>query len=216
MDIKEKMHSRKLYYPMDEALFKEQIACLDKLYDFNATRPTELNKRAEMLREMFAEIGENCYIEPPFHANFGGKHVHFGSNIYANFNLTLVDDTHIYVGDNTKFGPNVTVCTAAHPILPELREKQYQYNAPVHIGKCCWIGTGSVILPGVSIGDNSVIGAGSVVTKDIPANVVAVGVPCRVLRPIGERDKEFYFKDLRISDCELYNKHNLSKTTGRS
>ena len=203
MDIKEKMHSRKLYYPMDEALFKEQIACLDKLYDFNATRPTELNKRAEMLREMFAEIGENCYIEPPFHANFGGKHVHFGSNIYANFNLTLVDDTHIYVGDNTKFGPNVTVCTAAHPILPELREKQYQYNAPVHIGKCCWIGTGSVILPGVSIGDNSVIGAGSVVTKDIPANAVAAGVPCRVLRPIGERDKEYYFKDLRINDCEL-------------
>lgn len=203
MDIKEKMHSRKLYYPMDEALFKEQIVCLDKLYDFNATRPTELNKRAEMLREMFAEIGENCYIEPPFHANFGGKHVHFGSNIYANFNLTLVDDTHIYVGDNTKFGPNVTVCTAAHPILPELREKQYQYNAPVHIGKCCWIGTGSVILPGVSIGDNSVIGAGSVVTKDIPANVVAVGVPCRVLRPIGDRDKEFYFKDLRIADCEM-------------
>lgn len=203
MDIKEKMHSSKLYYPMDEELFREQIACLDKLYDFNATRPTELDKRAGMLKEMFAEIGENCYIEPPLHANFGGRHVHFGSNIYSNFNLTLVDDTHIYVGDNTKFGPNVTVCTAAHPILPELREKQMQYNAPVHIGSGCWLGTGCVILPGVTIGNNSVIGAGSVVTHDIPANVVAVGVPCRVLRPIGDRDKEFYFKDLRIADCEL-------------
>lgn len=203
MDIKEKMHSQKLYYPMEESLFKEQIACLDKLYDFNATRPTELDKRSELLKEMFAEIGENCYIEPPFHANFGGKHVHFGSNIYANFNLTLVDDTYIYVGDNTKFGPNVTVCTAAHPILPELREKQYQYNAPIHIGSGCWIGAGAIILPGVAIGDNSVIGAGSVVTKNIPANVVAIGVPCRVMRPIGKHDEEFYFKDLRINREEL-------------
>ena len=203
MDIKGKMHSQKLYYPMEESLFKEQIACLDKLYDFNATRPTELDKRSELLKEMFAEIGENCYIEPPFHANFGGKHVHFGSNIYANFNLTLVDDTYIYVGDNTKFGPNVTVCTAAHPILPELREKQYQYNAPIHIGSGCWIGAGAIILPGVAIGDNSVIGAGSVVTKNIPANVVAIGVPCRVMRPIGKHDEEFYFKDLRINREEL-------------
>ena len=188
---------------MEESLFKEQIACLDKLYDFNATRPTELDKRSELLKEMFAEIGENCYIEPPFHANFGGKHVHFGSNIYANFNLTLVDDTYIYVGDNTKFGPNVTVCTAAHPILPELREKQYQYNAPIHIGSGCWIGAGAIILPGVAIGDNSVIGAGSVVTKNIPANVVAIGVPCRVMRPIGKHDEEYYFKDLRINREEL-------------
>ena len=194
----EKLHSGDLYLPGDEEIMKEQLKCLDKLYDFNATRPTELKKREAMLKEMFAEIGEGCYIEPPLHANWGGKHVHFGNYVYANFNLTLVDDTHIYVGDRTLFGPNVTVATAGHPINPELREKEYQYNASIRIGRNCWIGAGAVIVPGVTIGDNSVIGAGSVVTKDIPSGVVAVGNPCRVLREINDRDKEFYFKDRKI------------------
>ncbi len=196
--MKNRMHTGELYLPTDKEIFEEQVKCLDRLYDFNHTRPTELKKRAEMLGEMFAEIGEGCYIEPPFHANFGGKHVHFGKNIYANFNLTLVDDTHIYVGDYTMFGPNVTVASAGHPILPELREQAYQYNMPVHIGKNCWLGAGVIVLPGVTIGDNTVVGAGSVVTKDLPSNVVAVGNPCRVLREINDRDKEFYFKDRRI------------------
>lgn len=194
----EKMHSENLYLPTDEEVLKKQAACLEKLYDYNKTRPSDSEKRSQMLKDMFAEIGEGCYIEPPFHANWGGKHVHFGKNVYANFNLTLVDDTHIYVGDYTMFGPNVTVATAGHPILPELREKAYQYNIPVHIGKNCWLGAGVIVLPGVTIGDNTVIGAGSVVTKDIPANVVAVGNPCKVLRPISERDRECYYKDKKI------------------
>lgn len=130
----EKMHSGKIYNPSDKQIAAQQEKCLDKLYDFNATRPTESAKRTEMLKEMFAEIGEGCYIEPPLHANWGGKHVHFGKNVYANFGLTLVDDTHIYVGDYTMFAPNVVVATAGHPILPELREKAYQYNFSVHIG----------------------------------------------------------------------------------
>lgn len=197
-EMKDKMHTGELYLPGDEEIMKEQLLCLDRLYDFNMTRPTELEKRVAMLQEMFAEIGEGCYIEPPLHTNFGGRHVHFGSHIYANFNLTLVDDTHIYVGDHTMFGPNVTVATAGHPILPELREQAYQYNAPVHIGKNCWIGAGTVIVPGVTIGDCVVIGAGSVVTRDIPDRVVAVGNPCRVMRPLSERDREFYFKDKKI------------------
>ena len=199
----EKLHTGEIYYPNDEEILKEQLKCLDRLYDFNGTRPTELEKRQCLLKEMFAEIGENCYIEPPFHSNFGGAHVHFGKNIYANFNLTCVDDTHIYVGDYTMIGPNVTIATAGHPILPELREKGYQYNMPVHIGKNCWIGAGAVILPGVTVGDNSVIGAGSVVTKDIPENVVAVGNPCKVLRAIGERDREYYFKNRKINWEEI-------------
>lgn len=198
MDMKQKMHTGELYLPGDEEILKEQMLCLEKLYDFNATRPLEGEKRTQMLKEMFAEIGENCYIEPPFHANWGGRHVHFGKNIYANFNLTLVDDTHIYVGDYTMFGPNVTVATAGHPILPELREQAYQYNASVRIGKNCWIGAGAVIVPGVTIGDNVVVGAGSIVTKDLPDNVVAVGNPCRVMREVNERDREFYFKDRKI------------------
>ena len=195
MTIQEKMHSGALYLPMDEALFQEQLDWLDRLWDFNATRPSQLAERETLLRELFAEIGEGCYIEPPLHANWGGRHVHFGRNIYANFNLTLVDDTHIYVGDNTMFGPNVVVATAGHPILPELREKQYQYNMPVRIGRNCWIGAGAIILPGVTIGDDTVVGAGSVVPRDLPEGVVAVGNPCRVLRPVGERDRQFYFRD---------------------
>lgn len=198
MDIKEKMHSGGLYLTTDDALMAEQAKCLEKLYDYNATRPSESRKRELLLQEMFSEIGDGCYIEPPFHANWAGRHVHFGNNIYANFNLTLVDDTHIYVGDCTMFGPNVTVATAGHPILPELREKAYQYNFPVVIGKNCWIGAGAIIVPGVTIGDNTVIGAGSIVTHDIPANVVAVGNPCRVLREISDHDREYYFRDRKI------------------
>ncbi len=197
------LHSGEIYDPADPEIFKEQLDCLNRLYDFNQTRPTELEKRWALLQEMFAEIGEGCYIEPPLHTNFGGRHCHFGKNVYANFNLTLVDDTHIFVGDNTMFAPGVVVATAAHPILPELREKGLQYNVPVTIGKNCWIGAGAIILPGVTIGDNTVIGAGSVVTKDIPANVVAVGNPCRVLRKIGEHDREFYFKDRKINWSKL-------------
>jgi len=198
MTEQEKAKAGELFLPGDEEIMEYQTKCLEKLYDFNATRPSEFEKRTRLLKEMFAEIGERCYIEPPFHSNFGGARCHFGSGIYANFNLTLVDDGDIYVGDGTMFAPNVVVATAAHPILPELREKFYQYNMPVHIGKNCWIGAGAIILPGITIGDNTVIGAGSVVTKDIPANVVAVGNPCRVLREIGERDKIYYYKDRKI------------------
>lgn len=198
MSMREKLHTGEIYYPSDDIIMKEQTLCLEKLYYYNATRPLESEKREKLLKEMFAEIGEGCYIEPPLHSNWGGHHTHLGKNVYANFNLTLVDDTHIYIGDYTMMGPNVVIATAGHPILPELREKGYQFNMPVHIGKNCWLGAGVIVLPGVTIGDNVVIGAGSVVTKDIPDNVVAVGNPCRVLREVNEHDREFYFKDRRI------------------
>lgn len=198
MDMMEKMLSGDIYYPSDEALMNEQLQTLELLYDYNNTRPTQQSQRAELLKKMFAEIGTGCYIEPPLHANWAGRHVHFGEYVYANFGLTLVDDTHIYVGDSTMFGPNVVIATAGHPIEPNLREKGYQFNMPVHIGKNCWLGAGVLVMPGVTIGDNTVIGAGSVVTKDIPANVVAVGNPCRVLREISEHDREYYYKDRKI------------------
>lgn len=198
MENKDRMFTGDLYLPNDAAITEEQTACLELLYTFNQTRPSEQEKRNQLLKQMFAEIGENCYIEPPFHANFGGKHVHFGKNIYANFNLTMVDDGHIYVGDYTMFAPGVIVATAGHPILPELRETVYQYNMPVHIGKNCWIGAGAIILPGVTIGDQVVVGAGSVVTKDLSSNVVAVGNPCRVVREVNEHDRIYYFKNRKI------------------
>ena len=167
MTEKEKLHTGDLYLPMGEEIMTEQTACLEKLYEYNATRPSEGEKRESLLKEMFAEVGEGCYIEPPFHSNWGGKHVHFGKNVYANFNLTCVDDTHVYVGDYTMIGPNVILATAGHPVLPPLREQGYQYNMPVRIGRNCWLGAGVIVLPGVTIGDNTVVGAGSVVTKDL-------------------------------------------------
>ena len=194
----EMLHDGSLYRSDDTALLEEQTACLERLYDFNATRPSEGAKREALLKEMFAELGENCYIEPPLRSNWGGKHVHFGKGVYANFNLTLVDDTHIYVGDHTMIGPNVTLATAGHPILPALREEVYQFNLPVRIGRSCWLGAGVIVLPGVTIGDNTVVGAGSVVTRDLPSGVVAAGNPCRVLREIGERDRLYYWRDKRI------------------
>lgn len=201
--MSERLHSGALYLPGDKDIMQQQMQCLDKLYDFNHTRPTEQEKREKLLKEMFGEIGEGCYIEPPFHSNWGGKHCHFGKMVYANFNLTCVDDTHIYVGDYTMIGPNVTIATAGHPIQPELRAQGYQYNMPVHIGKNCWIGAGVIIVPGITIGDHVVIGAGSIVTKDLPSNVVAVGNPCKVLREVNEHDYTFYFKDRRIDAALL-------------
>lgn len=199
-EIERQLHSGEIYYPTDKKLIFYQLRRVETMHRFNKTssRPLGILRRMFIMKKMLAEVGKECYIEPPFYANFGGKHVHFGDGVYANFNLTCVDDTHIYVGDHTMIGPNCTLCTAAHPIAPELREHGYQYNLPVRIGKNCWLGANVTVLPGVTIGDNSVIGAGSVVTKDIPANVVAVGTPCRVVRPITDEDRKFYCKNIPI------------------
>lgn len=194
----ERMIKGLIYDPTDEEIMNKQIPFQDKLWEFNKLKPSDYEQKEKYMKEVFAECGDNCYIELPFRANWGGHHVHFGCNIYANFNLTLVDDGHIYVGDKVMFGPNVTIATANHPINPDLRSRALQYNKDVHIGENTWIGAGVVIVPGVTIGKNTVIGANSVVTKDIPDNVVAVGNPCRVLRKISEHDREFFYKSERI------------------
>lgn len=199
----ERMTSGLIYDPGDKEILAEMFPYMDKLWKFNQLKPSDLEKKTKYMKEMFAECGDNNYIELPFRANWGGRHVHFGSGIYANFNLTLVDDGHIYVGDKVMFGPNVTVATANHPIDAELRSRGLQYNKDVHIGENTWIGAGAIILPGVNIGKNTIIGAGSVVTKDIPDNVIAVGNPCRVLREVSEKDREFFYKDERIDWEEL-------------
>lgn len=203
MEQRDNMHNGKLYDPNDDSVMEEQMVCLDRLYDFNQTRPSEMNKRNAIMKEMMGDVGKDCYIEPPFHANWGGKHVHFGDGVYANFGLTCVDDTHIYVGSHTLFGPNVVLATAGHPMMPELRKHGIQYNMPIHIGENCWLGAGVIVVPGVTIGDNVVIGASSVVTKDIPSNSVAMGSPCRVVRQINDHDKEYYFKDKKIDWSEM-------------
>ena len=195
----ERMVKSLIYDPMDEEIMAEQMLFLDKLWEFNQLKPSDIKQKELYMKEVFAECGENCYIELPFHANWGGHNVHFGSGIYANSNLTLVDDGHIYIGDKVMIGPNVTIATANHPIDPGLRARGLQYNKDVYIGENVWIGAGAIIVPGVHIGKNTVIGAGSVVTKDIPENVVAVGNPCRMLREISDRDEEFFYKNERIS-----------------
>ena len=199
----EKMKRGLLYNPNDQKIAEEQMPYLDKLYEFNQLRPSQLKEKEAYLKEVFAECGENCYIELPFHANFGGHHVHLGSYVYANFNLTLVDDGHIYIGDHVMIGPNVVIATAGHPIDPELRQKNLQFNKDVHIEENVWIGAGVIIMPGITIGKNTVIGAGSIVTKDIPENCVAAGNPCRVLRQVSQRDKEYFYKDEKILYEEL-------------
>ncbi|MBR3949559.1 MAG: sugar O-acetyltransferase [Oscillospiraceae bacterium] len=203
MTEREKIHSGEIYWPSDDSIMTEQLGYLDLMDEYNATPRRLQTQRQEMLKKLFAEVGENCYIESPYFANWGGHHVHLGSNIYANAGLKLVDDTHIYIGDCTMLGPNVVIATAGHPIDPELRGRGLQYNLPVRIGRNCWLGAGVIVMPGVTIGDNAVIGAGSVVTRDIPAGVVAVGNPCRVLREVGAHDREYYWRDKKI-DPKLF------------
>lgn len=183
------LHSGELYASNNAELCREQRLCLKAMKEFNACDPDEFDKRAALLKEMCWQVGEGCFVEGTMRLNFGGNHLILGNGVYINHDFCGVDDTFITIGDYTMVGPRVTIATAQHPEDPELRSKTYQYNAPVTIGKNVWIGANVVICPGVTIGDGSIIGAGAVVTKDIPAGVLAVGVPCRVLRPIQPEDR---------------------------
>lgn len=197
MTIREKMKNGMLYIDVGEGLEADRRKCQELLYDYNHTHPSEETKRKEILKELLGDTKDHIWIEPPFHAAYGSN-IHIGDHFYANFNLVIVDDIDVYIGEHVMIAPNVTITPTGHPVDPELRKPGTQFSIPVRIGNNVWIGSNAVILPGVTIGDNSVIGAGSVVTHDIPENVVAVGNPCRVLRQINEHDKEFYYKDRRV------------------
>lgn len=194
---KEKQEKGYLWNDWDEYL-EEQTQAKELLYDFNQSRPAEVDKRRQIMKKLFGQCGDHVWINQPM-TLCRGKTIHIGDFCYFNYGTTFVDDTDIYIGNNVMFGPNVTICTTGHPIAPDHRQDG-MYSFPVHIGNGCWIGAGAIILAGVSIGDNSVIGAGSVVSRDIPANVLAVGQPCRVKRQIGEYDEEYYFRGRRFAD----------------
>lgn len=198
----ETMHERimngKLFTDMCEGMPEERTQAKLKMKAFNDTRADEIEKRMAIQKDMLAE-GAEAWIEPPFYFCYG-THIKLGK-VYINFNCNFVDDGMITVGDGTMFGPACTIATVGHPIRPDMRE--YMYTDPVTIGKNCWIGENVTICPGVTIGDNSVIGAGSVVTKDIPANVVAFGTPCKVYREINDHDREYYYRDRRIDPADL-------------
>jgi galactoside O-acetyltransferase len=211
MTERERMEAGLIYDCGSDEIMPEQMQYQDALWRFNHMGPSEFEERQELMKEIFAECGENTFLQGPVNSNWGGRHVHLGSNIYANFNLTLVDDGHIYIGDWAQFGPNVTLTTAGHPVLPELRTgfgTVLQFNKDIHIGENAWLGAGVTVLPGVTIGEGAVIGAGSVVTRDIPANVVAVGNPCRVMREIGDRDREYFFRKEEVDWEEIRKRYS--------
>lgn len=199
MNMHERIMAGKLFTDMCEGMPEERLQGKKRMKAFNDSEPDDIEKRKKLMEEMFASA-KNCWIEPPIYFMYG-THMHIGEDTYINVNCTFVDDGLIHIGKNVLFGPSVNVATVGHPINPEMRG--YMYTDHVTIGDNCWIGAGATICPGVTIGENTVIGAGSVVTKDIPANVIAVGNPCRVVREINEHDKEFYYKDRRIEKEDL-------------
>ncbi|WP_193144583.1 galactoside O-acetyltransferase [Citrobacter europaeus] len=197
MSIRDRIKAGKLFTDMGEGLPQERLRGKELMYEFNHTRPSEVEKRERLIREMFATVGENAWIEPPIYFSYGSN-IHIGKNFYANFNFTIVDDYTVTIGDNVLIAPNVTITVTGHPVHHELRKSGEMFSFPVTLGNNVWIGSNVVINPGITIGDNSVIGAGSVVTKNIPPDVVAVGVPCRVIKNINEQDREYYYQNYKV------------------
>ncbi|MFV9327792.1 galactoside O-acetyltransferase [Citrobacter europaeus] len=197
MSIRDRIKAGKLFTDMGEGLPQERLRGKELMYEFNHTRPSEIKKRERLIREMFATVGENAWIEPPIYFSYGSN-IHIGKNFYANFNFTIVDDYTVTIGDNVLIAPNVTITVTGHPVHHELRKSGEMFSFPVTLGNNVWIGSNVVINPGITIGDNSVIGAGSVVTKNIPPDVVAVGVPCRVIKNINEQDREYYYQNYKV------------------
>lgn len=197
--MRERIMRGKLFTDMCEGMPEERAAAKLRMKAFNDTGADEMDRRLAIQREMLAEDG-GAWIEPPIYFCYG-THMRLGKGVYINVNCNFVDDGMITVGDGTMFGPACCVSTVGHPVCPDMRG--YMYAAPVTIGRNCWIAQNVTICPGVTIGDNVVIGAGSVVTRDIPANVVAFGNPCRVRREIGERDRAYYVRDRRIDPDDL-------------
>ena len=197
MTEQEKMKQGLLWID-DEENLALQSKCKALVKKFNDLPADMMKEKEALLHDIFGEVGDNVWLNSPLTAAVG-KYVSIGEGTYANMNLTLIDDWKITIGKNVLIGPNVTICTTGHPIHPAHR-LDGMYSFPVSIGDNVWIGGNVMILPGVTIGENSVIGAGSIVNKDIPANVVAVGNPCKVLREITERDAEYYFGDRRFDE----------------
>ena len=185
---KEKSHAGKLYKAFGKELFEERQYAKKLVFKFNELHPSKITEREKIIRKLFASTGEKFFIEPPFRCDYG-YNITIGNNFYSNYNLIILDCAKTVIGDNVLIGPNVGIYAAGHPVHHELRNQEYEFALPVIIGNNVWIGGSVVINPGITIGDNSVIGSGSVVTKDIPANVVAAGNPCKILRDITDADK---------------------------
>lgn len=198
MNNKEKFdqltYSGEIYDCNDRSMLLYQTRAKSLIDKYNRTPNSIIGYliRKKLVKKIFKKCDSSTYVEPPFHANFGGKNVSIGKNFYSNFNLTLVDDSEIIIGDYVMIGPNVTIITAIHPVSPRLRDYGLQYNKKVFIEDHVWIGANVTVLPGVTIGKNSIIGASSVVTKDVEPNAIYVGNPARKLRNITDDDYIYY------------------------
>lgn len=202
MNQKERMLAGLPYKAWMDGLEEERLACQQKVHEYNSMAHNDLEGREQIIKELLGKTGEHVYIEQPFHCDYG-YNIEVGENFYANYNLIILDVGKVTIGKNVQCAPNVAIYTAGHPVHPDSRKSGYEYGLPITIGDNVWIGGNTVILPEVHIGNNVVIGAGSVVTKDIPDNVIAVGNPCRVLREITEEDRKYYYKN-REFDVEDY------------
>lgn len=202
MTQKERMLSGLPYKAWLDGLAQERESCKQKLYELNHILPGDRGRIPELLRSILGKTGARLELEPPFYCDYGWN-IEVGNDFYANTGLTILDVGKVTIGEHVFIGPNVSIYTAGHPIHPQSRDSGYEYGIPITIGDHVWIGGSAVILPGVTIGKNTVIGAGSVVTKDIPENVVAVGNPCGVVREITDDDRKYYFRD-REFDVDDY------------
>lgn len=194
---KQKMISGKPYKAFSDELLAERQNAKEQIFMFNSFRPGEVEQRNKLIKRLFGKTKNTFFIEPPFRCDYG-YNIEIGENFYSNYNLIIIDCAKVTIGDNVLIGPNVGIYTAGHPIHFEPRNQEFEYAIPVFIGNNVWIGGNVVINPGVTIGENSVIGSGSIVTKDIPANVIAFGNPCKVFREIDEKDKLYYYKNLKF------------------
>ncbi|OOM73654.1 galactoside O-acetyltransferase [Clostridium puniceum] len=203
MNQKERMLAGLPYKAWLDGLSEERIENKLKIYEYNLLRPDKVNKMDELIKDILGKTGDNIFIEQPFHCDYG-KNIEVGNNFFVNYNCIILDIGKVKIGDNVLFAPNVSIYTAGHPIHPESRNSGYEYGIEVIIGDNVWVGGSVVINPGVKIGNNVVIGSGSVVTKDIPDNVIAVGNPCKVIREITEEDRKYYYKNQEF-DVDDYN-----------
>ena len=202
MNMKERMLSGLPYRGFDDVLDKERFNAQKAVYEINTLPPERYSELSGMFKRLFGKTGDVISVMPPFHCDYG-YNIEVGENFYANYNLTILDVGKVKIGKNVMIAPNVSIYTAGHPLHPDSRNSGYEYGIPVTIGDNVWIGGSVTVVPDVHIGNNVVIGAGSVVTKDIPDNAVAVGNPCRVIRFITEEDRKYYFKN-REFDVEDY------------
>lgn len=207
MNQKERMLAGLPYKAWLDGLSEERTDNKLKIYEYNLLRPDEKDRMSELIKDILGKAGDNIFIEQPFRCDYG-KNIEVGKNFFANYNCTILDVGKVIIGDNVMFAPNVSIYTAGHPVHPDSRNSGYEYGIEITIGDNVWVGGSVVINPGIHIGNNVVIGSGSVVTKDIPDNMIAAGNPCKVIREITEEDRKYYYRNNEF-DVDDYIEYNV-------